>query len=29
MYKLDLEEPEEPETAANLCYIIEKGRKFQ
>ena len=29
MYKLDLEKAEEPETTANIFYIIEKGRKFQ
>ena len=29
MHKLDLEEAEEPEIKLNICWIIEKARKFQ
>ena len=29
MYKLDLEEREEPDQIANICCIIEKAREFQ
>ena len=29
MFKLDLEKAEEPETKLNICWIIEKARKFQ
>ena len=29
MYKLDLEKAKEPETKLNICWIIEKARKFQ
>ena len=29
MYKLDLEETEEPGQTANICCIIEKAREFQ
>ena len=30
MFKLDLEKAEEPEIKiANICWIIEKARKFQ
>ena len=30
MYKLDLEQAEEPETKiSNICWIMEKAREFQ
>ena len=29
MYKLNLEEAEEPESIANVLWIIEKAREFQ
>ena len=29
MYKLNLEEADEPESTANILWIIEKAREFQ